>query len=270
MKSLGFAATPEGRAATGGKRVRRACFEARSSLPVSAACVVANGVRETLSSLLGATVVMRLFEPSIPAPDAWPVILQSARLYRVRGSVADAVVVLRAPDAIALAAALFGESHGGNTARPLSPIECDVLDRMVNAIAANLSAVCGNREGTVVERIGAIGGFVTYFELLLEEPVTARIGVALSRDPSPEPGGQLQVGHLAAVRLTANASLDLGKVEAAAVALVAVGTVLPIAATVLHRCTLTAHRRRLARGACGVRNGRLAFSVDAVHHALGP
>jgi hypothetical protein len=269
VKSLVFAAVPERNGdSTGGKRVRRARFEARSSLPISAACVVANGVRETLTSLLGATVVMRLFEPSIPTPDAWSVILQSARLYRLRGSVADAAVVLRASDAIALAAALFGETHSDTAARALSPIECDVLDRMVNAIAANLGAVCGKREGICVERVAAVAGFVTYFELLVEEPVTARIGIALSRDPTPEPGASLDLGHLAGIRLEANASLDLGMVEAAIVSRVAVGTILPIAVAPLGRCTLTTYRHRLARGSCGVRNGQLAFSVDALHHAM--
>jgi hypothetical protein len=264
VKSLGFRGNLEGRSdSNNGKRIRLARFEARSWLPISAACVVANGTRETLSSLFAQPIVLRLFEPAIPSPDAWSMILLGARLYRVRGNIADAAVVLRAGDAIALAAALFGESPAAAaTDRALSPIECDVVDRMVNAVAANLGAVCGAQEHRAVERVSTLAGFVTYFELLVEEPVAARIGIALSRDPSPETGGSIDLGHLAGVRLRAIVSLDAGTMEASAVARLSVGTRVPIASLALHRCSLTAHGRRVARGSCGVRNGRYAFSVD--------
>lgn len=232
-------------------------------MPLSAACVVANGVRETLGSLLRGAVSVRLLDPSIPAPPAWQAILRDARLYRIRGSVADAAVVLRPADAAALAAALFGESHAGAKGeRPLSPFECDVLDRMVHAIAANLTAVCGPRDGRPAERVAGLDGFITYFELLIEEPAAARIGIALSRDPSPEARGCLDVEHLAAVRLTTRASLDLGNIEAAAVARLVIGGFIPVEPAELHRCSLSAHGRRLAHGRCGVRNGRFAFYVD--------
>ncbi len=206
---------------------------------------------------------MRLLEPSIPAPPAWRAILRDARLYRIRGSVADAAVVLRPADAVALAAALFGESHAGAGERPLSPFECDVLDRMVHAIAANLTAVCGPRDGRPLERVAELDGFITYFELFVEEPAAARIGIALSRDPSAEARGSLDVEHLAGVRLTTRASLDLGNIEAAAVARLVVGGLVPVDPAELHRCSLSAHGRRLAHGRCGVRNGRFAFYVDA-------
>ena len=110
-----------------GKRVRRTHFEERSSLPTSAACVVANGVRETLTSLIGAPIAMRLFEPAIPSPRAWGAIVCDAALYRVRGNVADAAVVLRASQACALAAAIFGEpSPEQPPRRELSPLENEV------------------------------------------------------------------------------------------------------------------------------------------------
>jgi hypothetical protein len=262
MRSLGFGLTGERGESTRAKMVRSAHFEARSSLPVSAACVVANGVRETLTSLLGTSVVLRLFEPLIPSPHAWTVILENARLYRLRGSVADAAIVLRVRDAAALAAALFGESPAA--VRELSPIEADVIDRMTGALAANLTAVCGKREAAGVERVAAIAGFVTYFELILEDPLDARIGVALSRDPAPERGASVDVAHLRGIRLTAKAALDLGTAQAAAIARIAVGTTLPITAAMLHRCVLRTHRRRLADGSCGVQNGQYALAVDAV------
>ncbi len=264
MKKLGFGVALERRADGGAaSRVRRARFEARSSLPVSAACVVANGIRETLSSLLGESVSLRLFEPTIPTPEVWSAILRDARIYRVRGSVADAAVVLRAPEAVPLAAALFGESpRAAVLQRVLSPIECDVLDRMISAIAANLGAVCGACEGHTVERVVALDGFTSYFDLLIEKPVASRIGIAVSREPLTEARSALEIGHLAGVRLTACASLDLGKTEAAAVARLVVGAMIPIEPARLHRCSLTAHGCRLARGSCGVKHGRYAFCAD--------
>jgi hypothetical protein len=245
------------------KRIRKPVFGLRSALPPSAACVVANGVRETLTSILSSPVEMRLFEPSIPPPPAWPAIVKGAILYRVRGSIADAAIVLRSADALSLVAALFGEGFVHRD-RELSPIERDVLDRTVNAIAAHLGSVCGTRENRCVERVGAIEGYATYFELLIEEPVAVRIGIALSRDPSPEPQGCIEIGHLAAVSLTARATLDLGRIPSRAVSGLRPGSILAFRQHDLQRCTLRAHERSLARGACGVRSGRYAFHVEAV------
>jgi flagellar motor switch protein FliM len=233
-------------------------------LPASAACVVANGVRETLTSLLGAPVAMRLFEPTIPVPSAWQAILRDAILYRVRGSVADAAMILRPPDACALARAVFAEPPSASAElQPLSPIERDVVDRTATAIASNLGALCGVRNGHA-ERVGTIGGFVSFFELLLEKPIDARIGIAISRDPSPERRGALDLAQLAEVRFAAVASLDLGNVSADAVACLAPGAILAIHSSELRRCTLKTSGRRLARGSCGVRNGRYAITTEAI------
>ncbi len=243
-------------------------FEPRSSLPTTAACVVANGVRETLSSLLGTPASMSICEPIIPRPQAWTAIVREALLYRVRGSVADAALVLRAVDAIAIAAAAFGEPEEDPPARALSAIEREVIDRTANAIAANLSAICGAREGPhFVERVASIGGFVTYFELLLEEPASARIGIALSRDPAPEPRSRVAFGHLAPVRISAAGEIDLGTVDAGTAASLAPGAIVPLRPTDMQRCMLTAFGKRLARGHCGVRNGRYALTVDSARAA---
>ncbi|HYL26331.1 MAG TPA: hypothetical protein VEW74_00785 [Candidatus Nitrosotalea sp.] len=231
-------------------------------LPVSAACVVANGARETLSMLLNAPVTLRLFEPVIPTPRGWRAILRDARCYRIRSSVADAAIVLRAGDAIAFAAALFGEPRATDERRALSPIECELLDRMVNAIAANLAAVCGAREGNA-ERVAEIGGFVTYFELSLEEPLNARLGIALSREPSPETGNRIGIAQLSAVTLAACSSLELGVVQAASIAHLEVGASIAIEAGWLSRGRLTLEGQILARGTCGVRNGRYALAIDS-------
>ena len=265
MKWLGFTPGIRGRTAAG-KRIREAWLVRRSSLPASAACVVANGVRETLTSLLGTPVSVRLFEPIIPDVRGWESIARDALLYRVRCSVADAAVILRVSDASALAGAAFGEPRSFGE-RALSPIECEVIERTVNAVAANLSAICGAREAHPAERTGTIAGFVTYFELLLQKPIEGRIGIALSRDPKTDPRGSLDIGHVGNVRVAATASLDLGKYRASAIATLSVGTVLPIRAGDLRRCSLSVSGRPLARGACGVRNGRLAMTTETIRES---
>ena len=92
------------------KRIIKPVFGPRSALPPSAACVVANGVRETLTSILSSPVEMRLFEPSIPPPLAWPDDPGWMRFsIACADSIADAAIVLRSADALSLVAALFGE-----------------------------------------------------------------------------------------------------------------------------------------------------------------
>jgi len=268
VKSLAFDKACRQNDAANGRRVRRARFETHSSLPIGAACVVANAVRETLSSLLAAPVIMRLVEPAVPPPVAWKAIERDARLYCVRASIADAAIIVKRPDAIALAAALFGESSTCAEERALSPLECDVLDRLVGVIATNLSAVCGARDGHSVERVAAIDAFTTYFDLLVDEPVHGRIGIALSREPSAESGPKLDVAHLAGVRLKPRAFLALGTMEASAIARFDVGSIVSMSAATFERGVLSLAGRRLAAGACGVTNGRFALSVAAVREAM--
>lgn len=245
-----------------GRRLRAAAFEQRSLLPVSAACVVAAAVQQTLSNLLGVSVVTRVFEPAIPSPRAWAAISAGASIHCVRGSVSDAAIVLRPGDALALAGAAFGEFPPDRRRTP-SPIERDLLDRCVCALAGSLTAVCG-RTDTGFERIESLDGFTTYFEVTIDAPFEARIGFALSREPEPEPRGQLCVGDLGDVDVDARAAIELGRVDAGEVARLALGAMLPITGTSMAHGSLRLGGRTLARGNCGVRGGRYAFCVERV------
>lgn len=259
MKVLSFEA-PAGRG------VREARFVERSSLPLSAACLVASAVREALSSIVNAPVAARLLEPVVPSAQAWAAIARGAALYRFRGSIADAAIVLRPPDAAALAAAVFGEriSEQVPSQRPLSPIERDVLDRTAGAIAGTLNAVCGPRERESLERVATICGYVSYFEIVVEQAVDARIGIALSADPAPEPHGALEIETLGGVALSPAVRLDLDSAEAAALARLTVGTLLPLSSRQGFRGRLTLRERTLARGTCGMHAGRFALAVESV------
>jgi flagellar motor switch protein FliM len=243
-------------------RVRAWAAARRSSLPLGAACVVANGARESLSALLAAPVELRVCEPSIPRACAWRELLRDALLYRVRGSLADAVLVLRPDDAGTLAAALFGE-RAPRAGRALSPFERDVLDRTIGSLAAHLGPLCGARETLKAERVERVEPLVTYFELSLLEPVVARLGVALTRDPSSQPQIRIEAAHLAEVPIAAQVRLDLGAVSAHSLATLATGTTLPLRSEDLHRCALHAHGRAVARGTAGLVDGRCALRIDA-------
>jgi hypothetical protein len=247
-----------------GTRVRTAWFEERSSLPIAAACLVASGIRETLRSILSLPVTVRLLEPVIPSPEAWSAIARGATMYRFRGSVADAAIVVRASDAAALAAAAFGERPApAPTDRQLSPIERDVLDRTIAALAGTLNVVCGARERDSVDRVATIGGFVTYFELVLEQSIEARLGIALSRDPESEPRGHLGNDDLADIPLVPAVHVDLVSIDAGALANLSIGTFLPVSRASGFRGHLQIAGQTLARGVCGVLGGRYALAVEA-------
>jgi flagellar motor switch protein FliM len=243
--------------------MRRIVFGSRSALPTSAACVVANGIRETLASLLGIPVEVRLSEPAIPNASTWIHIVRDAMLYRVAGAVADAAIVLRSDDALTLTGALFGEPAQSHAARELSPIEIDVLERTVRAMASHLGAVCGARDTNIVERIDSLERFSTYFEIFIEAPLSARVGIALSRDPQSAPQQRFDLAHLADVPLRLHATMELGALRGGEAAALSVGSLVSLASGSLQRCALRSGHRFLVRGSCGVRNGRFAVTVAA-------
>lgn len=254
MKSLVFEPV-------GASRIRAASFARRSYLPLSAACMVAASMRETLAALLGTAVGVRLLEPAVPSVEAWLTIARGALMYRARGVAADAAIVLRAPDAAAIAAAAFGEAAPeAGPPRELSALERDVLDRVANATAPSLQSVCGTREREPLERIQTLAAFATYFEVLLEQPFDARIGIALSRDPLPETRGRLTIEALGAVPLHPAVRIDVARLHALEIAALARGDVLAMA-TGAPQARLVVESQTLARGTCGVRGGRFAFAI---------
>ncbi|MBV8154410.1 MAG: FliM/FliN family flagellar motor switch protein [Candidatus Eremiobacteraeota bacterium] len=259
MKVLTFPASAAER--NGHRTVRRAAFDDRSSLPIAAACVVAGGIRERLGAMLGAPVSLHVLEPRIPSARAWHVIVRAAWIYAVRGSVSDAAIVLRPDDALAMAAAAFGEEPDASE-RALSAIESEVLERTVAALAGTLGAVCGEMRDARRGDAAAIGSFSAYFEVAVERPVLARIGVAVAREPEPEPRTALTLDDLAAVPLAVSAGIEVGTIAASRAAALAVGDVVPILPSRAPRGILRIGGRRLAAGTCGARNGCYALQIE--------
>jgi hypothetical protein len=243
--------------------MRSAHFEERSQLPVQAACVVAGGMRERLATILGAPVSLHVLEPRIPTAGAWQAIVRAAWIYAVRGSVTDAAIVLRPRDAVAVASAAFGETVAVDAGeRALSAMEREVLERTAATLAGTLAAVCGEMREAGVGKPAVTSAFATYFEVAVDRPLRACIGIAVAREPRPEPCGTLSPNDLAAVPLTLSARMELGTLTAAATAALAIGDVVPIIPPRALHGTLRTSGRRLAAGTCGVRNGRYALEIE--------
>jgi flagellar motor switch/type III secretory pathway protein FliN len=264
VKCLGFE-----RAGTlsNGRRIRRARFEQRSNLPVSAACVVGNGMREVLASLLRVPVDVRLHEPQIPDPAGWTAIARGAQWYRVHGPLADAAIVLRPRDAAALLEAAFGEPIVAGAV--LSAIEREVLNRLIRGLAGTLAPVNGLR-GDVPNLVaqGAPLGFVTYFEVAVTQPVRAAIGVALARDPQNEPCGGLTIDDLGHIEIELTLRLAPAQIPAGSLAALQPGAVVPMTTEVGSPAAVCLGGHSIARAESGARNGRYAARLCDAPGAL--
>ena len=235
-------------------------FESRTAFPVAAACIVANGVRETLAALLQTPIELRLLEPAVPSKNGWRAILEGARLYLIQGTRAQAAIVLRPDACIALATTAFGEDAGAT--RPLSAVETTVLDRIVGALAGNFAAVCGGRsEGLFAEPVESIEGLLTYFELALSLPVSASIGIALASQHQPECSGGLRLEDLFDMEIEVCVRTEGAVVPAGELAAVEPGEIVPITVSTGLTAVATVAGRPLARGECGVRGNRFALAI---------
>ena len=147
-----------------GRQLRSAFFALRSTLPLSAASVVANGVRESLGRLLGRECEVELLEPVVPGPDERRVLASGALVRRVRGRRADGFVIVRAADAAKLAGLAFGEPDRPLTA-PLSELERETLDRVLAALVPLCASLCGTLGPTERDPGDIAAEIASYFEV---------------------------------------------------------------------------------------------------------
>lgn len=239
-----------------GSRIRNAAFEERSLLPVSAACVVANAMREQLCALAGAPVELRLWPPAIPEPGAWQTLLRDAQIYHVRGTCCDGAFILRRFDAQALAALLFGERLPYRRATQLSRLEEQITLRAVRRVVPALTPVCGE---CALEASSKSAAFVTYFEMHVVEPIELCIGVALLREPAAVRTRSFVPEHVLQAEVDLVAEVPLGAMPAATIATLRRGDMLEFSKK---SAVLRLAEQPIARGACGVRAARYAFEVS--------
>ena len=257
MRSLTFTGHSE---SIDGRRIRHAVFEERSLFTVPAACLVANAIRDALAALLDADVDLRLLAPVIPSLRAWPAITQGAALFRLTGSRNDIAVIVRPDACVQLACAAFGESPARDV-RELSAIEMRVLERLVSALAPAFGPVCGFPGAVDVQRVSQLAGFATYFEIQIERPVAARVGIALARDPQPEAAQGLSIEHLSDIEVDVRVRTEGLAIPAYELAAIEPGAIVPITLSTGLVGIATVAGGPVARGECGVQGNRLALAV---------
>jgi hypothetical protein len=246
----------------GSRVIRDIAFVPRSTLPLSAACLVANGVRETLSRLLAAEIDVDLIEPAMPGADERRVLVAGATIMRVRGRLCDGFVIVRPADARRLVALAFGEEERSER-DALSEIERTTLERILAALVPLCNTLCGT--------LGPVGGesaeraacdLATYFEVRTTGRLRVAFGFALTRDPAEEPGERITLADLADVEIEGTVEFARGALGVPAFSRLAEGVTIALETSLGSPGVLSFGGIAFARGTCGITNGRSAISFE--------
>lgn len=245
----------------GGRGVRAPALVPRSSIPIDAARLVANGVREALRELLGGGCELALGEPAAIDAAAWALLAREALLFVTRGRQTDVVLVVPRGDARRLVRRAFGE--GGDEPGPCSALELRALERIAARCAPTFDALCAERTGSArAVALDAAPRCVAYFDLRLGAPVAATLGVGIARRlPDPGPSRRLAAEALRAVPIAVRAVVARGTLAAARAAALRPGDVVALDTPLDGASELRAGGELVARGRCGALGARLAFRV---------
>jgi flagellar motor switch/type III secretory pathway protein FliN len=245
--------------------LRRVRFVPRPSLPLDAACVVANGVREALRALLDDACALTIGEPVALDAAAWRSLAHDALLFATPGRATDVVFVLAPRDARKLLAAAFGEEPAGDGG-PLSTLEAGAIERIVARCAVACEALCVERRGpTSAADAARLPRSVAYFDVRVAAPVALTLGVGILRDvPSPPPAAQLPATLLGGLPVEVRAVLGRGSLTLPRLLDLRSGCVVPLHTQVVGDGELNLAGQRIAFGTCGVRNGQSAFEVRSI------
>jgi hypothetical protein len=250
------------------QRVRALRFAPRPSIPLGAACLVANGIRETLRELFGEPCELVLGEPAALGAAAWASLVRDALLFLTRGRQTDIVLVLPERDGRRLVLRAFGEGDGLPDAA-CSALELHALERIAARCAASFDPLCAERRGGArTVRAHEIPSCVAYFDVRVAAPIPLTLGIGIVRDlPDPGPSGTLAPRALDDVALEARAVFAEGVLDAAAFVRLRPGAVVKLDTQVGAPASLNIAGLRVASGVVGVRAARTAFQVKDV--ALG-
>jgi len=245
-----------------GRVIRRPSFVPHSTLPISAACLVANGVRETLSRLLASDLDVDLIEPAMPLGAERRTLLDGATILRVRGRLCDGFVIVRPLDLRRIVALAFGESERPE-ADALSEIERATVERVVTALVPLCNVLCGTL-GPVSRETGerAACDLVTYFEVRTTGSAHVAIGFALTHDPVEEVTARLTLDDLSDIEIEGSVELGTGALGVPAFSRLAAGATLVLETALAAPGTLRFGDVAFARGTCGVSEGRCAINLD--------
>jgi hypothetical protein len=245
--------------------IARLTFARHTRVPIDAACVVANGVREALRALLGENCTVTMGEPVALAPPAWHALTQGALVFETPGYATDVAFVLRRTDARLLVDSAFGEepAHPGTW----SALERDALERIVARCAGACDVLCAERRGpTRAADPAALPGCVAFFDVRVTAPVTLTLGVGVLRDlPEPLPAVTLSPAVLGGVGLAAQVILGRARISAGRLLELRIGDIVTLETKVGEDGELKVAGQGIADGICGVVRGRAAFAVRSLY-----
>lgn len=253
--------------------VRRPRFVPRPGLPVDAACVVANGVREGLRALLGEACAVTIGEPVALDAAAWRDLAHGALLFATPGRATDVLFVLAPRDARQLVAAAFGEDPStefGPGSAPegsaWSALESGAIERIVARCAVAAEALCVERRGpTSTVDAARVPRSVAYFDVRVTAPVAVTLGVGIVRDlPDTPPAATLTAAALDGIALDVRVVLGHGVLPIPRLLELRAGSVVPLSTKVESEGELNVAGQRIAFGTCGQRHGRPAFEVRSL------
>ncbi len=246
-----------------GRRLRSPRFVPRSTLPLGAACVVANGLREQLSRQLACELDVELIEPAVPGPAERRTLLDRATIVRVRGRLCDAFVIVRPADGRRLAALAFGETERSER-DALSGIERATLDRIVTGLVPLCNTLCGTLGPVTRETVErAACDLATYFEVRTTGASRIAVGFGLTTDPAEAVSDPLALDDIGAIELEGRVEVGSGVLGVPAFSRIAVGATLALETELGTPGTLRFGDVAFARVTCGVANGRNAAVFDA-------
>ena len=248
--------------AAGGVRALR--FVPRASVPLETACIVANGIRETLRELLGECELV-LGEPAALGPAAWALLARDALLFLAQGRHTDAVIVLPERDARRLVLRAFGEGDDLPSGA-CSALEAHALERIAARCAAALEPLCrGRADGPRRVRASEVPACAAYFDVRVRAPLPLTLGIGVVRDlPDPEPAALLARRALDECTMDLRAVFAEGILDAAGFIELRPGSVVRLETKVGAPASLNLGTGRLATGAAGVVGSHTAFQVHDV------
>ncbi len=246
-------------------RVRRARFVRSPNLPIDAACLVANGIREALRVLIGESLAATLGDPVALDGAAWRTLTRDALTFVTPGRATDVVIVLARRDAQRLVQAAFGE-RAHHHARDWTPLELGAAERIVARCANALEPLLAERRGpTRSADPAALPPCAALFDVRIGAPAAVTIGIGITRELAPPPSlGSLGANGIARIPLDVRAILGSGRITAPRLLELRVGDLVMLETQVDGDGELKVGNQRVARGTCGVIDGRRAFHVRSV------
>jgi flagellar motor switch/type III secretory pathway protein FliN len=257
-------------AGPGSRALRTSRFLPRSTIPIAALCVVANGIREHLRHLLGIAAEVT-FGEAVPLSDVMRArLVAGAHCFLTRGRLSDVLLFIGEEDARRLVATAFDERA---VDRALSALERATLARLVHELAVLFDPLCAERYAPPLA-VGpeAAAGCVNYVDMRIGPPIGATLGVGMTREPIAVVSGgpTISAQLLDDVFCEARAEIATGTMTAAGLASLAPGTIVRMDTKVGANATLKVGGHSVARGRGGVVMGEggapriAAFAVDSV------